>query len=90
MDEAAYLTDRPVGGWAQLVTDRTLELHLSALGERLQRVEERLDARVEVLRHEVTAQIERGFRRQTWALLGVTISGFVAVLGALVALVGTT
>lgn len=85
MDEAAYLTDRPIGGWAQLVTDRSLELHLAALGERLQRIEDRLNARIEVLRHEITAQTERGFRRQTWALLGVSISGFAAVLAALVA-----
>ncbi len=89
MDEAAFLMDRPVGGWSALVTDRSLGLHLAVVTERLQRVEELLDARIEVLRHEMTAHVERGFRRQTWALLGVTVSGFAAVLGALAALTGT-
>ncbi|GMU79917.1 MAG: hypothetical protein AMXMBFR46_27060 [Acidimicrobiia bacterium] len=39
-----------------------------------------VDAQLATLRHELRAEMERGFRRQTGALLGVMITGFAAVL----------
>jgi len=75
MEEASYLMDRPVGGWSELVTNHTLDLKLAVI-----------DVKIDALRHELTAEMERGFRRQTWALLSVSIAGFTAMFAALVAL----
>lgn len=81
VEEASYLMDRPTGGWSELVTNHTLDLKFSVVDERFKMV----DAQFATLRHELRAEMERGFRRQTWALLGVMITGFAAVLAALVA-----
>ena len=70
-----------------------------SIDERFRSLDERLDAKFDAiaarfavvdaqfvaLRHDLRAEMERGFRRQTWALLGVLVPGFVAVVAALVA-----
>ena len=82
VEEASYLMERPIGGWSELVTNHTLDLKLAVVDERFHGLESKIDA----LRHELTAEMERGFRRQTWALLSVSIAGFTAMFAALVAL----
>ena len=79
MEEASYLMDRPAGGWSELVTNHTLDLKLAVV-----------EAKIDALRFELKADMVLGFRRQTWALLSVSIAGFTAVLAALAALVAVT
>lgn len=55
--------DRPPGGWSDLVTNQVLEARLSAL-------ESKLVAQMAELRGELVATMERGFRNQTWRLMG--------------------
>jgi hypothetical protein len=53
------------------------------------RFEEKLDLKLEAVRFDITAQMERGFREQTWRLMTATISAMallVAAMGAFVAL----
>lgn len=89
VEEASYLMDRPAGGWSDLVTNHTLDLKFSVIDERFRAVDERfhaLEAKIDTLRHELRAEMERGFRRQTWSLMSVSIAGFTAMFAALVAL----
>ena len=83
MEEASYLMDRPVGGWSELVTNHTLDLKLAVVDERFRVVESKIDT----LEHKLRAEMERGFRRQTWSLMSVSIAGFTAMFAALVALI---
>ncbi|MCJ7438138.1 MAG: hypothetical protein MUP97_10290 [Acidimicrobiia bacterium] len=61
--------DRPRGGWNNLVTDQVLEARLDAL-----RYE--LVAQMAEFRRELVATMERGFRAQTWRLLGAIFVAF--------------
>ena len=90
VEEADLLMDRPPGGWSALVTNETLDLKLGALearmnarfetiGARFERIESRFDGKLDALR----AEIERGFRMQTWRLLGA-VAAFSGVLVAAV------
>jgi hypothetical protein len=68
-EEASLLMDRPPGGWNDLVTNQVLEARLDALGSDL-----RADLRTEMA--ELRAAMERGFRAQTWRLVGTTFVAF--------------
>ena len=76
VEEADFLLDRPPGGWADLVTNQSLELRLAAF-------EARIEGRMEARFHELRAEIERGFREQTWRLVGVTTALMAIVVAAL-------
>ena len=73
-EEASILMDRPPGGWNDLVTNQVLEARLDAL-------------RYELVGQmaELRAEVERGFRTQTWRLLGAIFVAF-AMFSALVRL----
>jgi hypothetical protein len=64
-EEASILMDRPPGGWNDLVTNQVLEARLDAL-------------RYELVGQmaELRAEVERGFRTQTWRLLGAIFVAF--------------
>ena len=64
-EEASILMDRPPGGWNDLVTNQVLEARLDAL-------------RYELVGQmaELRAEVERGFRTQTWRLLGAIYVAF--------------
>ena len=64
-EEASLLMDRPPGGWNDLVTNQVLEARIDAL---------RADLRTEMA--ELRAAMERGFRAQTWRLLGAIFVAF--------------
>jgi hypothetical protein len=68
-EEASILLDRPPGGWNDLVTNQVLEARLDAL-----RYE--LVAQMTELRGDLVATMERGFRAQTWRLVGATFVAF--------------
>lgn len=68
-EEASILMDRPPGGWSDLVTNQVLEARLDAL-----RFE--LVAQMAELRGDLVATMERGFRAQTWRLVGMTFVAF--------------
>jgi hypothetical protein len=68
-EEASLLMDRPPGGWSDLVTNQVLEARLDAL-----RYE--LVAQMAELRGDLVATMERGFRAQTWRLLGAMFVAF--------------
>ena len=78
MEEASYLMDRPAGGWSELVTNHTLDLKFEVLDERFRTLEARIEASADQLR----AEMERGFRAQTWRLITVVV----AALGSLTAI----
>jgi hypothetical protein len=75
-EEASILMDRPPGGWNDLVTNQVLEARLDALRYELvaQMSELRGDLRAEMA--EFRATLERGFRAQTWRLLGAMFVAF--------------
>ena len=68
-EEASILMDRPPGGWNDLVTNQVLEARLAAL-------EYKLVGQMSELRGELVATMERGFRGQTWRLLGAIFVAF--------------
>jgi hypothetical protein len=83
VEEAGILMDRPPGGWNDLVTHDSMR-------REFERFEEKMDLKLEALRFDFTAQLERGFRDQTWRLMTATISAMallVAAMGMFVALV---
>jgi hypothetical protein len=90
MDEADLLLDRPPGGWGDLVTNQTLDLRFAAFEARMEgrfaELEsrtaggfEKVDLKLELQRHDLIGQIERGFRRQTWQLVG-TMTALMAIV----------
>ena len=70
VEEASYLMDRPPGGWAELVTNHTLDLKLAVV-----------EAKIDALRFELLAEVDRRFRVQTWSLITAMIALF-GLLGA--------
>ena len=68
-EEASLLMDRPPGGWNDLVTNQVLDAKLAAL-------EFKLVAQMTDLRGELVATMERGFRSQTWRLVGAMFVAF--------------
>ncbi len=90
VDEADLLMDRPPGGWSDLATHR----HIDALESRIDRrfddvdrrfadLETRFDSKLDALRHELVATMERGFQAQTWRL----IAALTALIGIFAAVV---
>ena len=79
-EEASMLMDRPPGGWNDLVTNQVLEARLDALRYDLvgQMAELRGDlvGQMAELRGDLLATMERGFRAQTWRLLGAIFVAF--------------
>jgi hypothetical protein len=64
MREAAYLTDRPSGGWDALATR-----------EQLEAFEQRVDLRFEALEERLMREIDRRFRLQTTFLVSAMLAG---------------
>jgi hypothetical protein len=62
--------DRPAGGWSELVTDHTLDLKLAVI-----------EAKIDTVRHELLAEMDRKFRVQTWSMITAMIALF-GLLGA--------
>jgi hypothetical protein len=94
VDGAAYLMDRPPGGWRDLVTNETLRLELRALRAELKSdiADLRADhgAQIAGLRtditisvHELQASMEREFRAQTWRLMTATLSAIAVLVAAI-------
>jgi hypothetical protein len=73
VDGAAYLIDRPPGGWVDLVTNRTLEREFDAFRQEL-----RADMA------DLRSDLHDGLRAQTWHLAKLVI----AAQGVVVALIG--
>ena len=68
-EEASILMDRSPGGWNDLVTNQVLESRLNAL-------EYKLVGQMAELRGDLVATMERGFRAQTWRLVGTMFVAF--------------
>lgn len=73
MEEASYLMDRPVGGWSELVTNHTLDLKLAVL-----------EAKLDAMRFELLAEMDRRFTGLAWQVLTGIIAGM-AVMGGVFA-----
>lgn len=69
VEEAAYLMDRPIGGWSDLVTNQTLDLRLGLA---------RSELRTEMA--DLRAEMQAGFRRQTWQLATLMVSGMAVIV----------
>ena len=78
VEEAGILMDRPPGGWSDLVTHESLRRELERFEARF---EAKMDLKFAAMRSDFTAQLERGFREQTWRLMTATL----AAMGSLVA-----
>lgn len=86
MREAAYLMDRPAGGWESLATKDDVLALKESVGGRLIALDDRFDAldyRFEALEHRLLREIERRFRMQTMFLVSAMIAAF-GLFGALV------
>ena len=80
VEEASYLMDRPAGGWSELVTNHTLDLKLAVL-----------EAKMDALRHELLAEMDRRFGSLAWQLIAAVIAGMAvmeAVFAGMMAIVG--
>jgi hypothetical protein len=73
VDEAGILMDRPPGGWSDLVTNESLDQRLIALRSEF-------DAKLDALRFELVATMEREIRAQTWRLI-TAMAFFVTLMG---------
>jgi hypothetical protein len=71
-ETATHLMDRPPGGWSELVTRDVLDDKIAGL-------EHRMDA----IKFEILAEMERRFRAQTWFLASAMITGL-GIVGAIV------
>jgi hypothetical protein len=96
VDEAAILMDRPPGGWADLVTNASLDRRFTDFEARIDAKFdakfEALDYRFEALEHKIEASLQREIRSQTWRLMTATIaamSGLVGAMGIFVAIATT-
>jgi hypothetical protein len=83
VDEAAYLMDRPPGGWADLVTNQSLDTKLDA---KFGVFEEKLDRRFEAFEYKLMSYMDREFRAQTWRL----VTAMFAAMGTFAAFIGAT
>jgi hypothetical protein len=84
VDEAGILMDRPPGGWADLVTNQSLEQRLDAFEARLDaKFEAKLEAKFEAFEFRVSSMLDRAIREQTWRLMTATIGAITAVLAAM-------
>ena len=82
VDGAAYLMDRPAGGWGDLVTNRTLERELEALRQEIKA--DMADLRTD-LRDELRAQTCQ-LAKLVIAAQGVVVAVIVGLLGGIGAL----
>ena len=74
VEETAYLMDRPPGGWADLVTNQTLDLKLAALEHKLiAEMERRFRQQTWTLMSSVIAAM---------ALMSAIFGGFLAAFGS--------
>lgn len=64
------MMDRPAGGWSELVTNHTLDLKLAVI-----------EAKIDTLRYELLAEMDRKFRVQTWSMI-TAIFAAMGMLGA--------
>lgn len=62
--------------------DTRLDQRFAQVDERFRSLEDRFDAKLDSLEHQLRAEINEGFRRQTWALLTAVIAGM-GVMGAI-------
>jgi hypothetical protein len=67
---------------------RAIDERFRAIDVRFDLSDQRTDHAIAALRHELLAVMERGFRRQTWAMLGVLVPGFCAVFAAVLTVSG--
>ncbi len=65
MREAAYLTERPAGGWDSLATKEHVDLRFQALDHRFEALEQRM-----------LREIDRRSRMQTTFLVSAMIAAF--------------
>lgn len=93
VEEAAFLMDRPPGGWSSLVTNETLDRRLEALEARVDaRFEglegrlagrfEAVDHRFEALRHELRADFRDHTNRLILWMVPTVFAGLAAMGGA--------
>ena len=70
---------------------KMLDQHFAAIDERFKAIEHRIDSSMDLLRHELRAEIANSARKQTWALLTAVIAAMgvmTAIFGTVVALFG--
>ena len=81
MEEAAFLMDRPVGGWSALVTNDELDRRLEGLETRLDARFEGIDHRFESLRHELRADFRDHTNRLILWMVPTIFAGIAAMGG---------
>lgn len=84
VEEAGILMDRPPGGWGDLVTRDSMRQEFDRFEDRF---EQKIDLKLESLKFDLTAQMERSFREQTWRLMTATISSMALLVAAMSAIV---
>ncbi len=75
-EEASYLMDRPPGGWSDLVTNQVLDARLAEVRAEMREGFAALRAEMAELRGDLTANVERQLREQTWRLAGLVFVAF--------------
>ena len=91
VDSAAFLIDRPPGGWGDLVTNRTLERELDSLRHEVRADMAELRVDMAGLRSDMAdlrADLHDELRAQTWQLTKLLIAAQGVVVAVIVGLVG--
>jgi hypothetical protein len=74
-EEASILMDRPPGGWTDLATNQTLELHLNALSAELRGELAELRGELRAEMADLSASVDRRLRTQTLVMTSTLIAG---------------
>jgi hypothetical protein len=94
VEEAGILMDRPPGGWSDLVTRDLMRQEFDRFEDRFEaKIDLKFDAidlKLEAFKFDLTAQMERGFREQTWRLMTASISSMALLVAALSVFVALT
>ena len=73
----------PPAGWRDLVTKDDLVLARSGIQLEIEKLRSEMHVVLEKLRTEVIERIEKGFRSQTWKLIGALIASQSTTVGAI-------
>ena len=85
MDGATYLMDRPPGGWNDLVTNDSLDRQFNAFRREMAAEFAVVRSEISAMRFELRAEMNQGFRDQTWRLMAAMLSSMAVLVAVMVA-----
>jgi len=87
VDGATYLMDRPPGGWNDLVTNDSLDRQFNVFRREMTAEFAVVRSEISSLRFELRAEMNTGFRDQTWRLMTAMLSMMAVLIAVIAALI---